>query len=301
MPDRGSPNLARRQRLGKELRRLRERTTGMTGDEATTRLGWASNSKLSRIELGQTGVKPADLQQILDLYGVSDEQREELTALAEESRRGGAAPPAGVRLPEQHVALLEAQRDAKSIWLWAPQVIPGLFQTEDYTRALLAAWVDEFALPPSNVDRLVQARRLQEEVVLGRDPPPQVSVVLDESVLLREVGSAEVMRGQLNYLGKAARQAHIEIRVLPLPGSHLEVAGAFVYLKSPQIHQVPLQDIVFFDHLAGMEMVDNEGDVHQYSVIFNSLARNALSPHKSRSRIVAAANGEWRSQPAPPC
>ena len=240
-------------------------------------------------------MKPADLQQILDLYGVSSEHRTELTALAEESRRSGAAPPAGIRLPEQHVALLEAQRDAQSIWLWAPQVIPGLFQTEEYARALLAAWVTEFALPPSNVDRLVQGRALQEEVVLRRDPPPQVSMVLDESVLLREVGGADVMHGQLNHLAKATRQANVEIRILPLTGPHLETAGTFVYLKFPQIHRVPLQDTVFYDHLTGMEMLDDEGDVHQYSVIFKSLTRNALSLSKTRSHIVAAADGQWRS------
>ena len=70
MPERGSPNLARRRRLAAELRRLRE-LAGLTGDEATDRLGWPSSSKLSRIELGKTGLKQADLQSLLSLYDVT--------------------------------------------------------------------------------------------------------------------------------------------------------------------------------------------------------------------------------------
>src|SRR5690349_3179099 len=102
--ERGSPNLARRRRLAAELRRLREQA-GLTGDEVASHLQWRSSSKLSRIEHGQTGLKPADLQGLLDLYEVAGDHRTQLMALAEESRKSGPAKAAGARLPEDHIAI----------------------------------------------------------------------------------------------------------------------------------------------------------------------------------------------------
>ncbi len=291
MPERGSPNLARRRRLAAELRRLRERT-GLTGDEATERLGWSASSKLSRIELGKSGVKSADLQSLLDLYQVTDARREELTALAEESRTSGAIQTASMRLPGDQVAFLEAEADAESIWIWDPQVIPGLFQTEDYARAQLQAWVTRFALPSAEVDRRIQSRRLRQEV-LTRDSPPQVSVVIDESVLRRRVGEPSVMRTQLEHMAKVSELPNVDIRVLPLDGEHLLATGSFNYLKFRQLHDVPLNDIVWFDHLTGMENVEGETEVHQYNVVLDSLIESSLDRESSRALIVAVANEVW--------
>ncbi|HEX2744833.1 MAG TPA: helix-turn-helix transcriptional regulator [Streptosporangiaceae bacterium] len=292
MPERGSPNLARRRRLAVELRRLREHA-GLTADEATRRLSWPSSSKLSRLELGKTGVKLADLQHLLDLYHVSAARRAELMDLGKESRTSGAAQGAGSRLPEEHVALLETQADAESIWLWAPQVVPGLFQTENYARVLLQAWVARFALPSGEVDRRLVARRLQRDV-LTRDPPPRLSAVLDESVLVRRVGEAADMREQLEQLAAISALPHVDMRILPLNSDHMETAGAFVYLKFHRIHAVPLHDLVSYDHLTGMEEVDAENDVNQYSVIFRSLTESALGPEESRALIMAVVNEAWK-------
>ncbi len=293
MPERGSPNLARRRRLAVELRRLRE-YAGLTADEATRRLGWPSSSKLSRLELGKTGVKLADLQSLLDLYEVSAARRAELMDLGKESRTSGAAAQgAGSRLPEEHVALLETQADAESIWIWAPQVVPGLFQTKNYARVLLQAWADRFAMPSGEVDRRLVARRLQHDV-LTRDPPPQLSAVLDESVLVRRVGEAAVMREQLEQLTAISTLPHVDMRILPLNSDHMETAGAFVYLKFHRIHAVPLHDLVSYDHLTGMEEVDAENDVNQYSVIFRSLTDSALGPEESRALIMAVVKEAWK-------
>ncbi len=291
MPERGSPNLARRRRLAAELRRLRERA-GLTGDEATERLGWPASSKLSRIELGKSGVKSADLRSLLDLYEVTTERREELTALAEESRTSGAIQAASMRLPGDQVALMEAEADAESIWIWDPQVVPGLFQTEDYARALLEAWVARFAFPSAGVDRRIQIRRLRQEV-LTRDSPPMVSVIIDESVLRRRVGEPSVMCAQLEHLAEVSELSNVEIRVLPLNGEHLLATGSFNYLKFRQVHHIPLNDIVSFDHLTGMENVEGESEVHQYKVVLDSLTESSLDRESSRALIVAIASEVW--------
>lgn len=291
MPERGSPNLARRRRLAAELRRLRERS-GLTGDLATERLGWSASSKLSRIELGKSGVKSADLQSLLDLYEVTPARRVELIALAEESRTSGAIQAASMRLHGDQVAFLEAEADAESISIWEPQIVPGLFQTEDYARVLLQAWNTRLALPSGEVDRRIQTRRLRQEV-LRRDSPPQVSAVIDESVLTRRVGDPAVMHMQLEHLAGISEWPNIDIRILPLNGEHLVATGAFNYLRFRQVHDVPLDDMVTFDHLTGMEDVEDENEVNQYHVALESLIASALNPEKSRALIAAVASEVW--------
>jgi len=186
VPERRSPNLARRRRLAAELRRLRERE-GITGEQATELLGWSHSSKLNRIELAKTGLKSADMLSLLDLYHVTGARRSELIALAEESRKSGAIQDSGMRIPGGQVAFLEAEADAESIRIWEPLVVPGLFQTENYSRALLRTWATRFTLPAGEVDRRVATRRLRQEI-LTRDPPPELSAVIDESVLHRRIG-----------------------------------------------------------------------------------------------------------------
>lgn len=291
VPTRGYPNLARRRRLAAELRRLREHV-GLAEDQATERLGWPSNSKLSRIELGKSGVKQADLQSLLDLYNVTDVHRAELIALAEESRKSGQFQSANMRLPGELIAFLEAEADAESIWVWEPLIVPGLLQTEDYTRSLLQAWVDKFSLPSGEVDRRVEARRVRQEV-LTRDPPVQLLAVMDESVLRRRIGGATVMHEQLKRLVALSELPHIEVRILPLDTEHLVGTGSFNYLRFRQIHAVPLNDFVAFEHLTGMDEVEAESDVHQYKVVFESLMDNALRSDESRALITAVANEVW--------
>jgi hypothetical protein len=293
MPERRSPNLARRRRLAAELRRLRERE-GITGEQATELLGWPHSSKLNRIELAKTGLKPADLLSLLDLYHVTSARRAELTALAEESRRSGAIQAPGMRIPGEQVAFLEAEADAESIGIWEPMVVPGLFQTEKYSRALLQAWIIRFALPAGEVDRRVAARRLRQEI-LTRDPPPQVSAVIDESVLRRRIGEPPVMREQLSHLMAISELPNVDLRILPLDGEHMVATGPFNYLKFRQLHEVPLGDIVMYENLTGMDDIEDEGDVHQYKVAFESLTSGALDPEQSRALITAVADQVWHN------
>ena len=291
MAERGGPNLARRRRLAAELRRLRERS-GLTGDEVRSHLLWRSGSKLSRIEHGQTGLKPADLQGLLDLYQVTGEHRAELNALAEESRGSGSAKAAGLRLPEVHVAFGAAEVDAESLWIWEPQIFPGLFQVKEYTRALLEAWVTRFSLPHGEVDRRVEALRLRQEV-LHRDPPLQIEAVIDESVLYRRVGEPWVMHRQLMHLVAVSALSHVEVRVLPLSAEHLVATGAFNYLRFRQIHDIPLDDMVAVEKLTETEYVETEEDSNQYRVAFGSLLSSALSAEESREMLTSAASRLW--------
>jgi transcriptional regulator with XRE-family HTH domain len=289
MSDFGSP-AARQRRLAGELRRLR-RGARLTGKEVVTRLGW-SEAKLSRIENGQTRVKIADLDEFMELYGVSGPHRAELVALAEESRETGPLEELAGELPEGHAEFLRTESEAEAMWTWEPQVVPGLLQLEDYTRALVQLWPARLPRPAAEVERRVQTSRLRQRV-LTRAPSLELLFVIDESVLLRGFAAPSVMRDQLLYLAEVSEQPNIELRVLTLRGNQVISTGTFVYFRFPQVHGVSLPDTVALEHLHGTTFIDSELDVNTYQVFFGALRDNSLDAQESRDKLRRMAREAW--------
>ena len=289
MSDIGS-SAARQRRLANELRRLRRRAR-LTGKDVSARLGW-SEAKLSRIETGQARVKIEDLDGFLDLYEVSGSHRNELVALAQESRESGPLE-ALEDVPAGHAQILETESEAETMWIWEPQVVPGLLQTENYTRAVLQLWPDVLAKPAAEVERRVETGLLRQQA-LTRTPPLRLSFVIDESVLLRRFASPSVMRAQLSHLARISERPHIEVRILPLDGSQVVGTGAFNYFQFPSVHGVPLPDTVAFEHLQGTEFIDDEQEVNMYRIVFIALRENSLSADASRATLARVARGAWR-------
>jgi transcriptional regulator with XRE-family HTH domain len=291
VPDQGS-QAVRQRRLAAELRRLREQA-GLTGDEAAERLGW-SGSKISRIELHRIGVKAADLAKLLELYQVDTAYGQELQALVTESSRAGRGP-AAAGMPADFAEYLSAEREAGSIWHWNPLAVPGLLQTEAYTRAVHLGYQSMFRLPPGDVERRIQLRRNRQQV-LSRTPPLGLLVVIDESVLHRRFGANAVMRAQLQWLTEVSSAvnvlADIEVRVLPLGGEHL-VAGGFSHMQFPQVHDVPLHDLVYLEHLTGSYYLEDEEQTYRYRVTFEALLEKSLEPAQSAELISKTAREMW--------
>jgi transcriptional regulator with XRE-family HTH domain len=291
MSDFGS-SAVRQRGLGNELRRLRRRAR-LTGKEVATRLGW-SEAKLSRIENGLARVKSADLEEFLDLYEVSGPHRAELVALAEESRETGMLGQLEGDLPEWHARFLEAEQEAEAMWNWEPQVVPGLLQIEDYTRAVLQLWPAIFARPAAEIERRVDTRLFRQRV-LTRTPPLELSFVIDESVLTRGFAPAPVMRAQLVYLAEISENPNIELRIMPLRGKQVIGTGSFVYFRFPKIHGVALPDTVALEHLQGTTFIEAEKDVSTYFVVFNALREHSLTAQASRDTLVRVAREAWQS------
>jgi transcriptional regulator with XRE-family HTH domain len=288
VPDQGTPVGGRR--LAAELRRLREHAD-LTGEEVSQRLGW-SGSKLSRIELHRIGVKQSDLRKLLALYGVDNSYRDELLALARESGKKGRLVRATAGFP-QVAGYVSAEAEAESVWNWEPQIIPGLLQTRDYARAVRELWLGMFPGPPSETDRWAEARLLRQQV-LTRDPPLQLSVIIEESVLSRRFGDSMVMRQQLAHLAEASKLPNVEVRIYPVNGEHPPLAtGAFSYMQFPQVHDVPLHDIVSIEHLDGTDDLEDEDQTYMYRVAFEYLKGGAFGPEQSRTLISATAADIW--------
>lgn len=180
--------------LGAQLRRLRE-AAGVSAEKAGYEIR-ASQSKISRMETGRVGLKARDVEDLLALYGVTDEQqRAKVVALADRSRAPEWWAKYHEILPDWFETYLGLESAATSIRSFEMQFVPGLFQTEDYTRAVTklghqTALADE-------IERRVALRRTRQEILTRTlPPPPRIWVVVDEAVLRRPVGGADVMRAQ---------------------------------------------------------------------------------------------------------
>ncbi|WP_225634995.1 helix-turn-helix domain-containing protein [Streptomyces solaniscabiei] len=280
--------VVRRRKLGAELRALRT-SAGITSGEAARLVGW-HQSKVSRIETGTSGAKPADVRLLLDAYGVDDrELRELLVVLAGSEDAGGRHhwwhAYRGV-LPPTYRDFISLESQASAMRTLETTVVPGLLQTPEYARAVTRAAVD--GLSEERLDTLVEVRLARQDV-LRADPPLELNAVLDEAVLRREVGGPGVMARQLTRLVEAARLPHVRIQVLPFSaGAHIGVTGPFVIFSFPSTSDL---DVVVLDHLTSSLHLERKEDLEAYTEAFNALLLHALSPEDSLDYIAATAAG----------
>ncbi|MEV5101169.1 helix-turn-helix domain-containing protein [Streptomyces massasporeus] len=278
----------RRRKLGAELRALRT-SAGLTSGEAARLVGW-HQSKVSRIETGTSGVKPADVRLLLDAYGVGDSQlRELLMVLAgsddSDGRHHWWHAYRGV-LPPTYRDFISLESQAGAMRTLETTVVPGLLQTPEYARAVTRAAVE--GLPEDRLDTLVEVRLARQDV-LRADPPLKLSAVLDEAVLRREVGGPGVMARQLQRLVEAARLPQVRLQVLPFAaGAHIGVTGPFVIFSFSSTSDL---DVVVLDHLTSSLYLERKEDLQAYTEAFNALQIHALSPEDSLDFIAGTAAG----------
>ena len=291
MPSDRASQTIRRRRLAAELRRQRERAD-LTGDQAAELLGW-SGSKVSRIETHRIGVKPADLRKLLDLYQVEPVHREQILALLHESAASSWLESATAGFPADYATYLYAEAEADAVWIWDPQIVPGLIQTDAYARHVLAGYQEMFKLPPGDAERRIRIRRRRQSQLFDRHPPLSLSVVVDESTLYRRFGDHAVMRAQLLRLEELASLPNVTLRVLPLTGAHPIGTGSFSYLHFDPVHDMLLGDMVEVEHLTGAYYLEDDEQVFRYRVTFESLTATAADKDRSRAMISAAARSHW--------
>jgi transcriptional regulator with XRE-family HTH domain len=289
----GSPTV-RRRRLAAELRRLRD-GAGLTADQAAQHLGW-SPSKVSRYELARTGLKSAEVRKMLDLYAVDGPPREELLALAREATEKGWWEAYSDTLPADYAAYIGLEAEARSCLEWQAEVIPGLLQTEAYAMQIHKGQQRVATIPPSQIERRVEVRLVRQQL-LTRDPPLELQVVLDESVLLRRVADNPVMHAQLERLVEVSRLPNVTLRVLPLDGHHPILTTSFAVLRFGEADGATgakLRDVVSTEHLSSGELhFEGETDTYQYGLAFASLAEESLSASLSRELISSTARRLW--------
>ena len=200
----------RRRRLALELRRLRD-VAGIKAADVAEAL-CCSPGKISQMETGRVSITVPDAKAMLELYGVDGARRDALLELARAARqRGWWQPYAEIMQPwYQRLVGLETESSVRRVY--QADCVPDILQTEEYLRALR----DKDFEPRSatELDQLV-ALHLSRQALLAGEDAPRFWFVLDEAVLRRQVGSREVMSGQLNRLLELGRRENVAVRVLP--------------------------------------------------------------------------------------
>ena len=258
--------------LGAQLRRLRE-AAGISAEKAGYEIR-ASRSKISRMETGRVGFKLRDIQDLLTLYGVLDEkQQAKVIALAGRSREPEWWTRYNDVLPDWFESYLGLESAATSIRSFETQFVPGLFQTEDYARAVTR--LGHQTAPESEIERRV-GLRIKRQDLLSRTRPPRIWVVMDEAVLRRPIGEAAVMRAQLSRLVDVAEVPGMRLQVVPFArGGHAAASGSFSILR---FEEPDLPDVVYMEQLTSAVYLDQRTDVEHYLEVVDQLSSEALTP-----------------------
>jgi transcriptional regulator with XRE-family HTH domain len=277
----------RQRRLGAELRRLRE-AQDATADEIASRLQW-SPSKISRIENARIGVRVRDVRLLLELYKVDEDHMGDILALAHAATERGWWARYQDSMPKKFAAFVALEDEANSALNYGTYTVPGLLQCEEYAHTILQSSTRAFdSLTPTEIDRRVHIR-MRRQQLLHRTTPLIFSTIIDESVLVRLIGSRKTMRRQLDYLVELAQLPNVEIGVIPLNVSREPVFGeSFTLLKFSPAYEVRFPDFLYIDNVQSSDFLDDT-ITYSYRKSWEWLKESALPPAESIDRISQAA------------
>lgn len=276
----GEPgSVVRRMLLGSQLRRLRE-ARGITREAAGYSIR-ASESKISRMELGRVSFKTRDVEDLLTLYGITDEtERASLLSLAREANVAGWWHSYSDVLPSWFPTYVGLEGAASLIRVYEVQFVHGLLQTEAYARAVVRRGMRDAS--EADVERRV-ALRLERQKYLVSENAPDLHIVLDEAALRRPYGDREVMRGQLQHLIEISERPNVRLQVMPFSfGGHAGESGAFTILSFPESD---LSDVVYLEQLTSALYLDKREDVAQYEKALEELQNDSPGPDESRDLL----------------
>ncbi|MDQ1037863.1 transcriptional regulator with XRE-family HTH domain [Streptomyces sp. V3I8] len=274
-----SGSVVRRMLLGSHLRRLRE-SRGITREKAGYSIR-ASESKISRMELGRVSFKTRDVEDLLTLYGIADEaERTSLLSLAKEANVAGWWHSYSDVLPSWFPTYVGLEGAAALIRSYEVQFVHGLLQTEAYAHAVVARGMR--GAGRADIDRRV-ALRLERQKYLVAETAPEFHVVLDEAALRRPYGDRNVMRGQLQHLIDISQRPNVRLQVMPFSlGGHAGESGAFTMLSFPESD---LSDVVYLEQLTSALYLDKREDVAQYEKAMKELQQDSPGPDESRDLL----------------
>ena len=284
----GSPTV-RRRRLAAELRGIRE-SKGKSGDAVAAALKW-SPSKISRYERARTGLRPREVERLLDYYQITGSHRELLLRLAEDATQKGWWEEFTDSLSEDYQQFIGLEHEAASMSIWHVDVVPGLLQTEDYARHIISSYSRVEPIPPAMIERLVRVR-MRRQQVLNHDGL-QLSVVLDESVLKRRIGDDTGMYDQLRRLAREAERPNLTLQILPLNARHVIFGESFAIFGFGYDSEAMMQDVVITEQMKNSFILEGERETYLHRIAFQMLANASLDPVESRELILDTAESYW--------
>ncbi|MER6756674.1 helix-turn-helix transcriptional regulator [Micromonospora echinofusca] len=273
-----------RRQLGRALRELRTEAR-MTLDGAAEALQ-CSRQKMWRIETGLGAVRAVDAKAMCELYGATAELTGALTALANETKAKGWWHSYGDAIPDWFELYVGLESAASRLRGYDESLIPGLLQTEAYARGVFQNRTD---MSEDELEQLISIRLQRQDLLRRRLPKaPQLSSVLAEALLIKQVGNRAVMADQLRHLNDLADLPNISIRILPLSvGAHYgALGGTFMMLDFPLTNRVvPEPSVVYSESLTGALYLDRPDEIAAYENVWASLMSLALDEQQSKQLI----------------
>ena len=279
----------RRRRLAAELRGIRE-SKGKSGDAVAAALKW-SPSKISRYERARTGLRPGEVERLLDYYGITGPRRTLLLGLAEDAVQKGWWDEFSDTLSEDYQQFIGLEHEATSIDIWHVDVVAGLLQTEAYARHIISSYSRVEPVAPGMIGRLVRVRMRRQQVLNREDL--RLSVVLDESILKRRIGDDFVMYEQLQRLALEADRPNLTVQILPLDAQHRVFGESFVIFGFGDDSDAMMQDVVSTEHLRSGFSLEGERETYLHRIAFQMLADASLDPASSKALILETAESHW--------
>lgn len=282
--DTGS-TLPRRQ-LGRFLRNARE-SAGLTVERAAELMEW-NKSTLSRLERGLTErVRVRDVLGLCEVFGLDADQAAAAKSLAEQTPAKSWWHAYADLIPAKINLLVSLESGTKTLTIYQPLIVPGLFQTADYARAL-----DRTFFPgdtEAELDRRVELRVLRQNVILRARQPAQALAILHEAALRTVVGNQQVMAAQLRHVADLSIRENIEVRVLPFRAGFplgMPLTPFFIYQFGKDARGKQLEPtIVFAESFAGAMYFERQTEVRMYREAFRTVQHATLDARPSRDLI----------------
>ncbi|KAF4407665.1 MULTISPECIES: helix-turn-helix transcriptional regulator [Streptomyces] len=275
MPPRSNPT-ARQERLGAELRKLREQA-GITARDAASLLG-SNPIQMSHVEAGRSGISEKRIRRLAAHYACDDaELVEALVAMANERHKGWWEAYRGL-LPAHALDLAEAEHHAKHLRALEVVHIPGLFQIEDHIRASVS-YVDPTA-PPEDLEARI-AFRVRRREVIERDGGTGIDAMVHEAALRIRVGGRKTARRQLEYLLELSQLPRISVRVIPFE-TDFAGAGHSVHYLAGAVEQL---DTAHVDTAHGGTLLDASAQVRRCRARLDRAESCALPVPASRDLV----------------
>ncbi|MEW1829315.1 helix-turn-helix transcriptional regulator [Streptomyces sp. NPDC088196] len=267
----------RQRRLGTELRRMRE-DSGMSIQEAADLMG-TNRSHITNTELARFGISPDRVHTLAAHYSCPNTAYvEALAAMAGERSRGWWEEYRG-HIASGGLDLAELEFHATSLRVFVAMHVPGLLQTEDYARAVIAETVP--AWPAAEVRRRL-SHRLRRRDILDREDPPACTFIIHEAALRLRFGTLDIMRTQLNVLIESSQRRNITVRIIPFSAGGFPLPGlTAMYASGP----VPQLDTVQIDTASSSEFLDAHTQLSNYRVLMERITKAALPVKESREFI----------------
>jgi transcriptional regulator with XRE-family HTH domain len=274
-PTAGGGPTVRRILLGSQLRRLRE-AKGVTREDAGYYIR-GSESKISRLELGRVSFKERDVEDLLTLYGVTEEvERAPFMALVREANQQGWWQSFSEVLPNWFQPYIGLEESATLIRTYELQFIPGLLQTEEYARAIIAQ--GNRGASRDDIEARVNVR-MNRQKVLARENGPRLWVVIDEAALRRPIGGVKTMKAQIEHLVELMATPSLTLQIMPFDfGGHAAEGGAFSILRFPD---ADIPDVVYIEVLGGANYLDKREEVDRYMEAMDRLAVESATPART--------------------